>query len=193
MSNYSESEVSSDAGEEIVAPPAPAFQSLGSWSQFRCPELIVQEAFETHPFRIPKHISAATVKSLENVLLTFDDIYNGTGWRDNPCITPHDIFQYAKDTRVSAYMYAGRRLSKVETRENSHDLAIVFTVWNGLSYFYKSMGPRARDDWQHMRDKAAPDCQNNKHTKQTTHELAKSERHMPKPVEEFAPSRGIWI
>ena len=63
--------MSSDSDEEIVAPPAPAFQSLGSWSHFRCPELIVPEAFETHPFRIPTQIAAATGKSLENVLFNF--------------------------------------------------------------------------------------------------------------------------
>ena len=83
-------------------------------------------------------------------------------------------------------------------------LIIVFTVWCGLSYFYAGMGQRARDDWQRFKDKAAPDCQNKTQPKQRAHELAKSERHMPAPVEEFAlfpwhldladvPAGDYWI
>jgi hypothetical protein len=65
-----------------------------------------------------------------------------------------------------------------ETRRNTHKNALVFACWCRIFYFYKGMGPRARDDAQGMTDKPA-------RTRES--ELCKSLRHQPKAVGELQP------
>ena len=61
MSDISDlSDLSFMSDEEHMAPVTCQYQSLGSWSLFRCPELIVPEAFVQHPMRIPSQLAAAT-------------------------------------------------------------------------------------------------------------------------------------
>ena len=179
MSDISDlSDLSSMSDEEHMAPVKCQYQSLGSWSLFRCPELIVPEAFVQHPMRIPSQLAAATGKPLEKVMSNFDELLGGTSWRDDPtCITPRVILQYAEESKASAYMYQGGRLVQFEQRPNTAELAIVFNIWGGLVYFYKGMGPRARDDAQRKSHPAKP--------RQQRAELLKAVRHPPKPVEEF--------
>ena len=176
MSDISDSDFQSD--EELVDPPSALdpYRSLGSWSSLRGPELIVPEAFHKGPFRIPAQLAAATDTPLERVLATFDEIFGGTHWRDDPALTPRDILSYAEQTKVSVYMYLGRRLHTFVQRETC-GTAIVFTSWCGLAYLYKGMGPRARDDAQRSSQGAAPRPQRAM--------LEKSIRHPPKPVEDF--------
>ena len=158
--------------------------SIGSWSCLRCPKLIVAEAFqEKSHLRDPRQIAAATGKSLEQVLQTFDGIFNDTCWRTEYYITRQDIFKYAEETRVSVYYYEGGRLSNAKLCSNSHELAIVFASVSGHFYFFKGAGGRARDDLQRttvakLQNTPAP---------QANPVLAKSARHLPKPVESFEP------
>ena len=75
MSNYSnesDSESANDSGTDV--PSTEQFiKSLGSWSHFRCPELIVPEAFNVGPRRVLNQIAAATNVPVEMVLATFRD------------------------------------------------------------------------------------------------------------------------
>ncbi len=122
--------------------PAPAtyapvtMLSLGSWSNFPHPELIVSEAFEEHPLRIPRQIAVATKTALCKVLEVFDGMYGGgNDWQADPHITPRDILKYASETGASAYMYKGSRLEVVEPGSDHHRPALVFNTWCGLVYF----------------------------------------------------------
>ena len=56
-------------------------QPPGSWSCVKFPHLIVPEAFDGQPDRVPRQIAAATGVKLELVLKTFDEILQDTRWR----------------------------------------------------------------------------------------------------------------
>ena len=137
MTSYSES-----SDEEFVTqnPPLDPYRSLGSWSTFRFPDLIVPEAFMKVKFSIPAQLASATGTPIDKVMSTFDEIFGGRGWRDKPALTSKDVLAYAEETKVSVYMYQGRRLDQFIQRE-TNGVSIVFTTWCGLFYFYKGMGP----------------------------------------------------
>ena len=80
-----------------MAPAPETMRSLGSWSNFPNPELIIPEAFEEHPLRIPHQIAVVTGTALEKVLEVFDGMYGGgTDGQTAPCITTRDIVKYKR-------------------------------------------------------------------------------------------------
>ena len=95
-----------------------------SWSFLNYPELIVPEAFNDTPDRIPKQVAAATGVSLEDVELRFHEVFQG-GER---CYTMEAIASYARLAGVSYYAYHGKRLIKHEQRTDNHDRSLVFTA-----------------------------------------------------------------
>ena len=180
MSDHSESEDEAPTSQTRT-------DTIGSWSHLRCPELIVKEAFEEHPLRVTRQIAAATGVTVGEVLETFRVMKAETEWDPSLGYTPQDIFEYAKCTEVGAYLYNGGRLERAEQRHNKDKTAIVFTVWCDVAYFYKGLGPRARDDAQGPRFTSPESLgpQDPKPRKLT--ELTKSVKHPPKSVEEMEP------
>ena len=162
--------------------------SIGSWSCLRCADLVVAEAFQEKSYlRDPQQIAAATGKPLAKVLDEFDIMFNGPAWRESRFISKQDVFDYAEETKVSVYYYEGARLANAKLCRNSNGLAIVFASWCGNLYFFKGAGGRARDDLQRT---TVAKLQNEKALVQPSQikpSLAKSVRHLPKPVESFEP------
>ena len=66
-----------DAGPAADPGPGDAPGVIGSWPHLPRPDLIVPEAYDEHPLRIPRHLAAATGASLEDVLRRFDELFNG--------------------------------------------------------------------------------------------------------------------
>ena len=154
--------------------------------------MLVPEAFEEHPLRVPRQVAAATGAPLDEVLRRFDELFNGTAWRAEglPCcdLTPNDVFRYAADAGVSAYMFVGSRLERVQECRNRHDKAIVFAYWSGHVYFYNGAGPLARDAAQKV---VRPSERSSSAAgPMPRHALTKSCKHPPKSVEEFAEFPG---
>jgi len=194
-SNESDDESAYDSGTDV--PSTEQFiKSLGSWSHFRCPELIVPEAFIVGPGRVLNQIAAATSVPVETVLAIFKEMNCETDWELEHGFTPREILRYAKYTDVGCYVYIGGRLETAELARNKDKPAIVFAVFCGLVYFYKGMGARARDDAQGL--------QNRVPKPRRLCELVKSNRHPPKSVEEMVafpwdadlatvPAGSYWI
>jgi hypothetical protein len=197
ISNYSNDSDESDNDSGTDVPSTEQFiKSLGSWSHFRCPELIVPEAFETGPCRVLNQIAAATDVPVETVLANFKEIHCETDWELDHGFTPREIQKYARHTDVGSYFYIGGRLEMVELTRNKHKPAIVFAVFCGLVYLYKGMGERARDDAQGLNNRVLKP--------RRLSELVKSNRHPPKSVEEMVafpwdadlsevPAGSYWI
>lgn len=163
---------------------APGPSVLGSWSNLPRPDLIVPEAYTDHPLRIPRQLAAATDTTLEAVIKRFDELFNGTEWRDGGCcrLTAHDIFRYGADVGVSTYMYDGSFLAHFKVQQNAHQKIIAFARWCGRMYFYRGIGPTVRNQAQN----ANFDSANKPATKRKPlHTLAKSCKHPPKNVEDF--------
>ena len=120
---------------------APDCRSIGSWSCFPCPGSVVAEAFE-EPSRLrdPRQLAAGNGKPIEQVLNTFDLIFNGAHWRSAIYITMQDVLQYAEETNVLEYYCEGSRLSHVKLRRITHDAAIVFASWCGHLHFLQRRG-----------------------------------------------------
>jgi hypothetical protein len=199
MSNYSnesDNESFNDSDADVLPSTGHVILSLGSWSHFRHPELITQEAFKLGPRRIPNQIAAATGVPVEKVLETFEEMNCETDWELGHGFTPRDIQTYAKYTDVSSYFYIGGRLEMVELTPIKQKPAIVFTIFCGLMYMYKVMGARASDDAQSLKNRVLKP--------QRLCDLVKSNRHPPKSVEEMVafpwgtdlsmvPAGSYWI
>ena len=70
----SDSEGAMERSDDTIERSGSDSDSLGSWSHLKHPELIVSEAFEKHPLRIPRQIASATATPMERVLAIFDGI-----------------------------------------------------------------------------------------------------------------------
>jgi hypothetical protein len=171
------SSADSDSDSETKSECLPTFESIGSWSNLRCPHLITPEAFESHRFRVQRQIAAVTGMDLDSVIAQLAEALPERPAADQH-FTLRDILRFAEHINVSAYFYNGRRLHTVEVRKNNNKSAIVFACWCRLLYFYKGMGPRARDDAQ---------GRSGKPPRQRESELCKSLRHQPKAVGELQP------
>jgi hypothetical protein len=92
----------SESESETEGECLPIFESVGSWSNLRCPELIVPEAFEPHPLRVQRQIAAVTGMDLDSVIAQLAEAHPDLAADQH--FTPRDIMRFAEHRCIGVFL-----------------------------------------------------------------------------------------